>query len=109
MNAPARIPSRERSAYYPQIDTFMPGCEEEERELRASLMLMRDNATAALKWSAPDACDLLEVVQRQCTVNCFTVMSVDDLREFRAIMVRTLTCASSLHTLAISGGPDGNA
>lgn len=108
MNAPARIPSRERSAYYPQIDTFMPGCGDDERDLRASLMLMRDNASAALKWSAPSACDLLEVVQRQCTVNCFKAMLVDDLRDFRAVMVRTLSCASSLHTLALTGAIDAD-
>ncbi len=78
------------------VDTFTPGLPDDERELRARLMLSRDLALARLRDASPDAAELLQAIYSIASRWVFTSATADDLRNVRKSLVRIMLAASAL-------------
>lgn len=106
MNAPVNIP---RAAYYRTVERLVPSAMERERDLRASMLLMRDNAAAALNYCHADAAPVLAHIADLAGRYALAGMSVSDLEEMRRLLVRLTTCASGLegfHSVPATEEPD---
>lgn len=115
MNAPAKIntlprplpPSRDREIYKPIVDKFLPGLSDEERELHAAIMLIRDNAFSAMRRAGPDDYDVLDTVHRIAVQHCFQRKPIEDLTELRKLLVQLVSIANGFQ--ALNRTEDGDA
>jgi hypothetical protein len=99
MNSPANI---RRDQYAPTVTLHLPGCEGEELAMRCSLLLMRDNATAALRYCSDEAAAPLEAVERLAGQYAFASMRADQLKLLRYQLHRLTSCASGLEAFAFA-------
>jgi hypothetical protein len=103
MNAPANIRlAKRRDEYRPTVERMLPGVEGEELQLRCSLLLMRDSASATLRHCSEDAAGVLQQVESLAAVYAFTPLPLDELRELRRTLVRLTSCASGLEAFAFN-------
>jgi len=99
MNAPATIHHPKRDDYYPVVRAFLPSARGEELDTRASLLLIRDRAIAALSYSEDEAAELLEFVHRQAVKYAFASMPLETLKELRRLLLNTTAAASGFQVL----------
>jgi hypothetical protein len=99
MNAPARIPAT-RDRYIPQVRAFVPLCRGEDLQLRCSLLLIRDQATAGLRRCSGEAAPVLDTIERLATQYAFAKLPIAELKDLRLHLVRLTTCASGLDQFA---------
>lgn len=106
MNAPANIaPARDR--YIMIVRHHMPACEGKEMMLRCSILLMRDQATSALRRCSDEAYGLLTEVQRLAAHYAYETMPLEHLAELRHQLVKLTLCASGLEAFAFNrANPD---
>jgi hypothetical protein len=113
VNAPARI-SLPRDAYIPAVTRLMPSVHGDELSLRCSLMLMRDQASSALRRCTEDAFGLLTALEALATRYVFQEMTVDELKQVRWMLVSLTATASSVNGFALgrlappAGGENAN-
>lgn len=100
MNAPANILPKRAALYEPQVRAFMPGVEGEELSLRCSILLARDQATRGMTRCSDEAAGVLAEVERLARDVAFNRLPLDILRDVRAQLVRLLSCATGLETIA---------
>lgn len=100
MNAPANIAPKRVAMYKPQVRAFMPGVVGEELDLRASILMTRDQATRGLTRCSDEAAGILAEVERLARDVAFSRMPLDILRDVRAQLIRLLSCATGLETIA---------
>lgn len=98
----ARPINAARAAYEPAIQRFLPGCEGRELMLRASMMMLRDQAGARMQHCSDEAYGVLQQVQRLGLHHALASMQVEVLDEIRGAMVRLAAQASVLE--GIFGG-----
>ena len=94
----ARVPRRED--YFPIVKGLRPFLADEEVELRASLLLMRDRAMATKPRACTPAWALLDVVENVASESALNhKLAVDELRELRRLCLNCVASASSFDTL----------
>lgn len=108
MTVSTAIHAPKREDYEPAVRTFLPGCEGEELQMRAALMLMRDRAMATKPICSEEGWVLLDLVERTASRHAFRPMPVEELQELRRLLVMLVASASGFDALyARVGGPDG--
>ncbi|NJC06533.1 hypothetical protein GGQ97_002326 [Sphingomonas kaistensis] len=108
MNAPANILPKRIAQYEPQVRTFVPGIEGEEIALRCAILFARDQATRGLTRCSAEAAGTLAEVERLARDVAFARIPLDILRDIRAQLIRLLSCATGLETIAYRiAHPDG--
>jgi len=85
--------------YRPIILTFLPGCEGDELDLRARLLLMRDRALATKPIACEDSWYLLDLVERVASRDAFRSMHIADLERTRATLVMCVAAASNFDSM----------
>jgi hypothetical protein len=105
-----RYPQRED--YYPTVRAFLPGCEGEELDNRASLLLMRDRALATKPACSDVGWEILDLVQRTASDLAFKSMPAVELKTARYLLVRLISAASGFDSmwapqLDLGGAPEG--
>ena len=109
MNAPTNVSgSKRRDAYLPAIGMFVPGADDEERQIRASIMLMRDQASSAMRYAGDEAYRILQTVEQIATIHCFAPASLATLKELRRQLILLTSSASVIEALFKSGGGDAD-
>lgn len=86
----------QRSDYHPMVRAFMPKCEGDELDCRASLLLIRDRAMSTKRVASEHGWTILDVVQNLAGENALKSMSLDDLQEIRRQAIRLIGCASGI-------------
>lgn len=89
-----------RAPYLARLDMLLPGRDEKERELRSSLMLMRDRAGAAMNHCCDEAYPLLAQVAHLAGFHAFAPMPIEALESLRYQLVRLTSCAAGMETFA---------
>jgi hypothetical protein len=109
VNAPVRIqPARDR--YIPVVTHHVPLCEGRELVLRCSILLLRDQATSALRRCSDEAAGVMGEVERLATLFAFKRMPVARLEELRGQLLRMTAVGSGLDMFAYQlAYPDGGA
>jgi hypothetical protein len=102
MNAPVQSQRLMRDQYIPTLARLMPDAQGKERDMRCSLLLMRDNAMAAMRRCGDDAYPVLNIVSNTAARYAFERMPVDDLEHIRWVLLRLTTCASDLESFTLS-------
>lgn len=103
MNAPAKIkPTSARDQYIPTVERLMPGAIGKERELRCSLLLMRDNAASAMRRCSDEAYPVLAIVSNMAARYAFEPMATEQIEALRYQLIRLTATASGLETFAQS-------
>jgi hypothetical protein len=92
-----------RRQYVPTVNAFLPGAEEEEVDVRCSLLLMRDCAAVAKTHCSDEAYPILDQVERLASRFAFQGMAVDDLQRLRAAMRKIVAAAATLDDWAGKG------
>lgn len=100
MNAPANILPKRVAIYEPQVRAFLPGVEGEDLRLRCSILLARDQATRGMTRCSDEARGILAEVQRLSQDAAYARLPIDILRDVRAQLVRLLSCATAIETIA---------
>lgn len=97
-----------RDRYAPAVQAHMPGCDGLELQLRCSLLLMRDRASARLRAASEEASGILREIEQLVTAYAFRSMPLGELNALRWQLVRLTACASGLESFAdrLSGGQD---
>lgn len=103
MNAPlpegvSRVPRR--SDYEPIVRGLRPFLNDEEVELRASLLLMRDRAMATKPTVCQPSWMLLDTVERIASENAMNArVDLETIRELRRVCINIVCAASSLEAV----------
>lgn len=101
----SRPPSR--ADYEPIVKAMRPFLKDEELQLRASLLLMRDRALATKDRACQPSYELLSVVEREASDAAMNWrIPVDDLREIRRLCLNCVASASSFDTLYRQAAPE---
>lgn len=111
MNAPTTIqPSRRRDDYLPTITALMPGLDGKQAALRCSLLLIRDNASSAMRRCGSEAHPILLAVEQLASAYAFQTMPIKALEHLRYQLIRLVASASGLETFAhlLAGGVDAS-
>lgn len=98
MNAPLDIKPAPRMRYGPMVDQFFPGLLGKERDLRCSIMLMRDQARAVMNHCREEAYPVLEHVSHLANRYALEPMPVPALEALRYQLLRLISCASGLQS-----------
>lgn len=85
-----------RRQYVPTVTTFLPGVQDEELDVRCSLLLMRDCAMAAKGSCSEEAWTILDHVERLTSRFAFQGMPLDHLVELRRVLRLIVAAAASL-------------
>lgn len=89
-----------RSDYLPIVRGMRPFVSDEEADLRASLLLMRDRAMATKSNASEYAWALLDVVERVGAEHAMNHrVDVESLREMRRICLNIVCAASSFDSM----------
>lgn len=108
MNAPTTnlTPSRKREDYLPTVLALVPGKSDKENALRCSLLLIRDNASAAMRRCGNEAHAILLAVEQLASAYAFQNMPTEALESLRYQLIRLVASASGLETFAhlLAGG-----
>lgn len=96
MNAERQFTMPQREDYYGMVKAFMPGCEGEELDCRASLLLMRDRAMSTKRVASEYGWTVLNLVQSLACDHALRSMTLEDLQEIRRVCIRLVSCASGL-------------
>lgn len=99
MNAPIRIPTA-RERYIGIVRHHVPTSQGRELEMRCSLLLLRDQATSALRRCGDDAAGVLIEVQRLAGQYAFASMPLVEIEELRRHLVMLTAAASGLEMFA---------
>ena len=86
-------------AYESNVVMFLPGCEGEELDLRARLLLMRDRAMATKPIASEEGYALLDLIERTASRDAFRSMPIEELRTIRYILVKLVGAASDFDCL----------
>jgi hypothetical protein len=90
----------QRSDYLPIVRGMRPFVSDEEADLRASLLLMRDRAMATKNSASEYAWSLLDVVERVGADHAMNHrVDVESLREMRRICLNIVCAASSFDAM----------
>lgn len=90
-------PAREQ--YKPIVQTFLPGCEGEELELRAALLLMRDRAIAVKPIACEESFAILDLIERTASRDAFRPMAFEELTRLRYILLKLVGCSSDFDAM----------
>lgn len=97
-----------RAKYKPVVTTFLPGCHGKELELRASLLLLRDNSQRHLSYCSEQAHSVLTEINRLAALYAYESMKIEALEALRHTLVKMITVASELEMFARDlGGTSG--
>ena len=96
-----------RQDYEPIVKGMIPFCEGDELAIRAGLLMMRDRAMAtkagALNTNgsgmSASSWALLEIVEREASELAFQAMPIEDLQQFRGLIIQCVTLAQSFDRL----------
>lgn len=89
-----------REDYLPIVKALRPFIGEDELELRASLLLMRDQAMGRKNSACEPAWMLLDVIERTASENAMNHrVDVETLRELRRLCLNCACTASSFDTV----------
>lgn len=78
------------------VDTFTPGLADDEREIRARLMLARDLALGRMREATADSAELWQSIYSIASRWVFTAAPLDRLQSVRAALVRVALQANAL-------------
>lgn len=109
MNAPTTIkPSRKREDYLSTVVHLLPCKTDKENALRCSLLLIRDNVSAALRRCGSEAQPILMAVEQLASAYAFQSMPIEALESLRYQLIRLVASASGLETFShlLAGGDD---
>lgn len=111
MNAPAAFKAPTWQDHRPRVRAMFPAASDEELEIRARLLHLRDLAQDAMPRSYEEAHYLLNAAQRMAGRYALEPLTPDQLREMRRILVMATTTASSMQVLMngihAEGGKNG--
>ncbi len=100
MSVAALVPATSpRDRYLRTLDSLMPELPLRERDMRCSIMMMRDQAAVAMNHCGADAYPVLAAVAKIAETYSFHPLEPDALAALRYQLVRLLTCASGLETI----------
>ena len=98
MNAPLDIKPAPRMRYGPMVDAHFPGLFGKERDMRCSLMLMRDQANAVMVHCRPEVYPVLAIVSDIANRYAIEPLPLPALEALRYQLLRLISCASGLET-----------
>lgn len=111
MSAPAEIYHPKRQDYYACVRAFLPSARGEELDTRASILLIRDRALAALSidHTCDEAAEILNLVHKNCVRYAFMSLALADLKEVRRLLLNLTAAASSFQLFVNEQGctPEG--
>lgn len=97
MSAPDNVhTARPWSKYLSTVDCLTPGLADDQRELRARLMLARDLALARMRDAPVDSWELWQCIHSIASRWVFVAASIDDLDNVRKSLVRVAFQANAL-------------
>jgi len=99
MNAPSFKPPRWQE-YRSTVQPIFRRATNEEIELRARLLLLRDTALNAMTYSNEEAYGLLHAVYEMAGRYALLDLTIEQLREMRRILIMATTNASAMQVLA---------
>lgn len=82
-----------RDHYIPIVDHYCPFASEPQRELRCSLLQLRDVAASRMRYCPAEAYEILSEIVGVVSEYVFSPMPADDLKSLRATAARMLLAA----------------
>ena len=82
-----------RDHYIPIVDYYCPFASEPQRELRCSLLQLRDVAASRMRYCSAEAYEILSEMVGMVSEYVFNPMPANDLKSLRATAARMLLAA----------------
>lgn len=99
MNAPPNV-----ARYASTVTQFMPGIDDESRDLRCRILYLRDKSMAAQRTATWDAAQILGTIASIGTAYAFASMPIEEIETVHKSLVRLMMAATALEVR----GPGSN-